>query len=41
MANGDENKVFIPVDATTAGGSLGAIKEVMKEDKKSAKKDKE
>ena len=41
VANGDANKVFIPFDATTALGSLGAIKEVMKDDKKSSKKDKE
>lgn len=39
VANGEANKVFIPFDATTALGSLGAIKEVMKEDKKSSKKD--
>ena len=41
VANGDANKVFIPFDATTALGSLGAIKEVIKDDKKSSKKDKE
>ena len=34
-ANGEANKVFIPFDATSALGSLGAIKEVMKDDKKS------
>ena len=34
VANGDANKVFIPFDATSALGSLGAIKEVMKDDKK-------
>ena len=34
VANGEANKVFIPFDATTALGSLGAIKEVMKDDKK-------
>lgn len=33
-ANGEANKVFIPFDATSALGSLGAIKEVMKDDKK-------
>ena len=33
VANGDANKVFIPFDATTALGSLGAIKEVIKDDK--------
>ena len=41
VANGEANKVFIPFDATTALGSLGAIKEVVKDDKKSSKKDKE
>ena len=35
VANGEANKVFIPFDATSALSSLGAIKEVMKnEDKK-------
>ncbi len=34
VANGDANKVFIPFDATSALSSLGAIKEVMKDDKK-------
>ena len=34
VANGEANKVFIPFDATKALGSLGAIKEVMKDDKK-------
>ena len=34
IANGDANKVFIPFDATSALGSLGAIKEVLKDDKK-------
>ena len=34
IANGDANKVFIPFDATSALGSLGALKEVVKEDKK-------
>ena len=34
VANGEANKVFIPFDATSALGSLGAIKEVMKDDKK-------
>ena len=39
VANGDANKVFIPFDATTALGSLGAVSEILtKEDKKSAKK---
>ena len=34
VANGEANKVFIPFDATSALGSLGAIKEVLKDDKK-------
>jgi len=34
VANGEANKVFIPFDATSALGSLGAIKEVMKDNKK-------
>ena len=34
VAKGEANKVFIPFDATTALGSLGAIKEVLKEGKK-------
>ena len=34
VANGDANKVFIPFDATSALGSLGAIKEVLKDDSK-------
>ena len=33
VAKGEANKVFIPFDATSALSSLGAIKEVMKEDK--------
>ena len=33
LANGEANKVFIPFDATSALGSLGAIKEVLKDDK--------
>ena len=37
VANGDANKVFIPFEATSALGSLGAIKEVLKDDKKSSK----
>ena len=37
VANGEANKVFIPFEATSALSSLGAIKEVMKDDKKSAK----
>lgn len=34
VANGDANKVFIPFEATSALSSLGAIKEVMKDDAK-------
>lgn len=34
VAQGEANKVFIPFDATSALSSLGAIKEVMKDDKK-------
>ena len=34
VANGDANKVFIPFEATSALGSLGAIKEVLKDDSK-------
>ena len=34
VAKGDANKVFIPFEATSALGSLGAIKEVMTDDKK-------
>ena len=34
IAKGDANKVFIPFDATSALSSLGAIKEVMQENKK-------
>ena len=35
IANGEANKVFIPFEATNTLSSLGAIKEVMKDDKKS------
>ena len=38
VANGEANKVFIPFEATSALSSLGSIKEVLKEDKKAAKK---
>ena len=38
VANGEANKVFIPFDATSALGSLGAIKEVIKDDEKKSKK---
>ncbi len=34
VANGDANKVFIPFDATSALSSLGAVKEVFTENKK-------
>lgn len=34
VADGEANKVFIPFDATSALSSLGAIKEVMKDNKK-------
>ena len=34
IANGDANKVFIPFEATSALSSLGAIKEVMTDEKK-------
>lgn len=34
VAEGQANKVFIPFDATSALSSLGAIKEVLKDDKK-------
>ena len=37
IANGEANKVFIPFEATSALSSLGAIREVMKDDKKSKK----
>ncbi len=32
VANGEANKVFIPFDATSALSSLGAVKEIMKDD---------
>ena len=35
VADGEANKVFIPFEATKALAGLGAIKEVLKEDKKS------
>ena len=34
VANGDANKVFIPFDATSSLASLGAAKEIIKDDKK-------
>ena len=36
---GEANKVFIPFEATNTLSSLGAIKEVMKDDKKDKKND--
>lgn len=37
VAKGDANKVFIPFEATSALGGLGAIKEVLKDDDKKKK----
>ncbi len=37
VANGDANKVFIPFDATSSLASLGAAKEIIKDDKKDNK----
>ncbi len=37
IANGEANKVFIPFEATKTLSSLGAIKEVMSDDKKNKK----
>ena len=37
VAKGEANKVFIPFEATSALGSLGAMKEILKDDKKSSK----
>lgn len=34
VANGEANKIFIPFEATSALSSLGAIKEIVKDDKK-------
>ena len=34
LAKGDANKVFIPFEATSALSSLGAVKEILKDDKK-------
>ena len=39
IANGEANKVFIPFEAPSTLSSLGAIKEVMKDDKKDKKND--
>lgn len=38
VANGEANKIFIPFEATSALSSLGAIKEVMKDDNKKSGK---
>ncbi len=38
VAKGDANKVFIPFEATSALGSLGAMKEMITDSKKSVKK---
>ena len=37
VANGEANKIFIPFEATSALSSLGAIKEVMKDEKEDKK----
>ena len=37
VAKGDANKVFIPFEATSALSSLGAMKEIVKDEKKSKK----
>ena len=34
IANGDANKVFIPFDATNSLASLGAVKEILTDNKK-------
>lgn len=39
VAKGEANKVFIPFEATSALSSLGAVKEILKEDSKKSKKD--
>ena len=39
VADGEANKVFIPFEATGALASLGAIKDVLKDDKKKNKKE--
>ena len=38
VANGEANKVFIPFEATSALGSLGAIKEVMQDEPRKPRK---
>lgn len=37
VADGEANKVFIPFEATSALSSLGAIKEVIKDEKEKIK----
>ena len=37
VAKGEANKIFIPFEATSALGSLGAIKDVVTDEKKKAK----
>ena len=39
VANGEANKVFIPFEATSALSSLGAVKEILKNDEKKVKKE--
>lgn len=39
VAKGEANKVFIPFDATSALSSLGAVKEILKDDSKKSKKE--
>lgn len=39
VADGEANKVFIPFDATSALSSLGAVKEVFKDETKKSKKE--
>ena len=34
VAKGDANKIFIPFEATSALGSLGAVNEMLKKDNK-------
>ena len=41
VAHGDANKIFIPFEATSALSSLGAVKDVMTDEKNKTKKDKE
>ena len=39
VAKGEANKVFIPFEATSALSSLGAVKEILKDDSKKSKKE--